>query len=234
MEREANRDEILACAAYYEAIGHLEAAYHIEYQIKQSFNNVDHYYNDLTRCNYRVFLRCNVCHYITNAYEQLLRSIIYSEGKGNTKQKRDKMGIYGHGLQDKVRRISHPLIQKFDGEIKKGMRVIKSKMEKSRTKQSRLNRLNQKENFRRFGSLWKMAGFFEESNKKGEVRYRYEILAEGEEISVMGSSDIEMVFTILLVMFDVQSRRLFTKYRQTFHDIRGFLPCIYSRIGSLI
>ncbi len=42
MEQEAKPDEILACAAYYEAIGHLEAAYHIECQNKKSFNNENH------------------------------------------------------------------------------------------------------------------------------------------------------------------------------------------------
>ena len=178
MEQEANPDEILACAAYYEAIGHLEAAYHIECQNKKSFNNEDHYYNDLGRRNYRYFLRCNVSHYIVNAYEQLLRSVIYSEGKGNTKQERKEIGIYGHKLQKKVRLISHPLTQKFDSEIKKGMRTIKSRMEKPTTEQERQN---QKVHFKKFGSLWKMATFLEEQKKVDDVRYRYEILSEGKK-----------------------------------------------------
>ncbi len=228
MEQEAKPDEILACAAYYEAIGHLEAAYHIECQNKKSFNNENHYYNDLGRRNYRCFLRCNVCHYIFNAYEQFLRSVIYSEGKGNTKQKRKEIEIRGHNLLKKANLISHPLIQKLDSEIKKGMRTIKSRMEKPTTEQERQN---QKVHFKKFGSIWKMATFLEEQRVE-EVRYRYEILSEGKEISVIGSADTEMVFIVLLVIFDVQSRRLREKY-QTFHDIRGYLPHIDDCIGKL-
>lgn len=230
MENEVSSSEMLACASYYEAIGHLEAAYHIECQIKQSCDDMDHYYNNLGRRNYPFFLRCNVYHYTINAYEQLLRSIIYSEDRGITDRERKEMGIFGHKLHKKICLIPHPSIQKFDREIKQGMRVVKSSMREPETQQERTN---QKKNFRKFGSLGKMARFLDKGKKELDIRYQYENLSEGEEISVAGSSDIEMVFTILLVMFDVQSRRLWEKYK-TFHDIRGYLPNIDEFIGIII
>ena len=222
LEEEAKPDEILACASYYGAIGHFEVANHLETEIKQTFEKEgdpqDYYYNDIGHRNYCVYLRCNVQHYMTNAYEQLLRSIIYSEGEGITGERRKEIRIYGHGLQSKVRLISHPLTQKLDHEIKKNMRVVRDKIIPS----SEQARQIQKANFRRLGSLMKMATFLDTENKRiGEVRYRYERLAEGNEIEVMGTGDTQMSLITLLAIFGTQSDRLIEKYR-TFHAIHNF------------
>ena len=90
-----NASEILACAAYYHAFGHWQAARDLETRIKKSFENPDYYFNPdkFARNLYPFFFRCNVIHNINNAYEHILRSIIYSEGKGRTKNERDGMGI---------------------------------------------------------------------------------------------------------------------------------------------
>lgn len=213
------KGEELACSAYYEAVGHFEAGYHIESQIYQSFDNHDHYYDNhkFNQNNYRFLLRCNVIHYIDNAYEQLLRSIIYSTGRGLTKEDRSKMKMRGHKLKDKISHIPNPIIAKFDTQI---MIYIKNIIREPETEKGRQTL---KENLGKFGSLLDLVSFFETHKAKGEVRYRYENFADGKEIFAMGSQNIQTIFMVLSIILAIQSKELWRKY-PSYHDIRELFP----------
>ncbi len=212
-----NEGEELACSAYYEAVGHFEAAFHIENQIQQSFDNLNHYYdNDKFRQhNYRFLLRCNVIHYIDNAYEQLLRSIIYSTGQGITKEDRSK--IWGHKLEDKISHIPKSVIAKFDTQIIFNIDNMVKKPETEKKRQIL------KENVNKFGSLSDLVSFFEMHKENGEVRYRYEDFADGKEILAIGSQNIMTIFLVILIILNIQSKELWRKY-PSYIDMRKLLP----------
>ncbi len=171
----------------------------MEEQILKFFeeNPEDYFSSAFTEKLYPFFFRCNVVHSITNAYEHLLRSIIYSEGKGLTKKAREDMGMYGHNLEKKVRHISSETIEKFDNNIKiwlQDLQHIQNAMEISDQSQT-LEHISEDIN-----SLEKLAKYIWQNQKLTDVRYMYEY----KKVSIMPSFGAMAVSIVLSSILSAQ------------------------------